>query len=209
MAWGSSNIASRAPVLTGGTAAAADAKVIGGVTVDGYAITAAQKTLTAGSGISITGAADEITIENTYSYTLPAASSVALGGVKSGTDITVDSNGNVSVNDDSHNHVISNIDNLQTTLDAKAPLASPAFTGVPTAPTAAAGTNTTQVATTAFVNTHVANALSGFSTKPFATGTTAPSNTNLLWIDITASNSPILKYHNGTSWVALSAVWGG
>ena len=36
-----------------------------------------------------------------------------------------------------------------------APLASPAFTGVPTAPTAAPGTNTTQLATTAFVNTAV------------------------------------------------------
>jgi hypothetical protein len=34
---------------------------------------------------------------------------------------------------------------------AYAPLASPAFTGVPTAPTAAADTNTTQAATTAFV----------------------------------------------------------
>lgn len=40
---------------------------------------------------------------------------------------------------------------IQTQLNAKAPLASPALTGVPTAPTATAGTNTTQVATTAFV----------------------------------------------------------
>src|SRR3989339_1579026 len=39
----------------------------------------------------------------------------------------------------------------QTALDLKAPLVSPALTGVPTAPTAAPGTNTTQVATTAFV----------------------------------------------------------
>jgi hypothetical protein len=38
---------------------------------------------------------------------------------------------------------------------ARAPLASPAFTGTPTAPTASAGTNTTQVATTAFVTTAV------------------------------------------------------
>jgi hypothetical protein len=38
---------------------------------------------------------------------------------------------------------------------AYAPLASPAFSGVPTAPTAAPGTNTTQVATTAFVETLV------------------------------------------------------
>ena len=36
-------------------------------------------------------------------------------------------------------------------LAALAPLASPAFTGIPTAPTAALGTNTTQVASTAFV----------------------------------------------------------
>jgi hypothetical protein len=34
---------------------------------------------------------------------------------------------------------------------ARAPLASPAFTGTPTAPTASSGTNTTQLATTAFV----------------------------------------------------------
>ena len=39
----------------------------------------------------------------------------------------------------------------QTALDLKADLASPSFTGTPTAPTAASGTNTTQIATTAFV----------------------------------------------------------
>jgi hypothetical protein len=50
-------------------------------------------------------------------YTLPVAGT-SLGGVKSGTDITVDASGNVSVNDDSHNHVISNIDGLQDALDA-------------------------------------------------------------------------------------------
>jgi hypothetical protein len=42
-------------------------------------------------------------------------------------------------------------------LALKAPLSSPALTGVPTAPTAAAGTSTTQIATTAFVGTAVAN----------------------------------------------------
>ena len=45
----------------------------------------------------------------------------------------------------------------QTALDLKAPLASPALTGTPTAPTATAGTSTTQVATTAFVGTAVSN----------------------------------------------------
>ena len=36
-------------------------------------------------------------------------------------------------------------------LNGAAPIASPAFTGTPTAPTAATSTNSTQIATTAFV----------------------------------------------------------
>lgn len=38
-----------------------------------------------------------------------------------------------------------------------APIASPTLTGTPAAPTAAVGTNTTQLATTAFVNSEIAN----------------------------------------------------
>ena len=63
---------------------------------------------------------------------------------------------------------------VQTQLDAKlgtstaastyAPLASPALTGVPTAPTATAGTNTTQVATTAYVGTAISNLVAGAPT---------------------------------------------
>lgn len=47
-------------------------------------------------------------------------------------------------------------DGANTILSNTAPFNSPAFTGVPTAPTAAQGTNTTQIATTAFVNTEIA-----------------------------------------------------
>jgi hypothetical protein len=43
------------------------------------------------------------------------ATSSALGLVKSGTDITVDTSGNVSVNDNSHNHTVSNISDLTAT----------------------------------------------------------------------------------------------
>ena len=42
-------------------------------------------------------------------------------------------------------------------ISGKANLASPAFSGTPTAPTAARGTNTTQIATTAFVGTAITN----------------------------------------------------
>ena len=51
----------------------------------------------------------------------------------------------------SHAHVVSDVTGLQAALDAKAALVSPALTGTPTAPTAAADTSTTQLATTAFV----------------------------------------------------------
>ena len=44
---------------------------------------------------------------------------------------------------------------LYDQLALKAPLASPAFTGTPTAPTASSGTNTTQVATTQFVQSAI------------------------------------------------------
>jgi len=46
-----------------------------------------------------------------------------------------------------------------------APLASPALTGTPTAPTASAGTNTTQLATTAYCLAAAANAARGFLNK--------------------------------------------
>lgn len=51
-------------------------------------------------------------------YTLPSAGT-SLGGVKSGGDVTI-SSGVITVNDDSHNHVISNVDGLQSALDSKA-----------------------------------------------------------------------------------------
>lgn len=41
--------------------------------------------------------------------------------------------------------------NIATAIDSKADTTSPVFAGTPTAPTAASGTNTTQLATTAFV----------------------------------------------------------
>jgi len=48
-------------------------------------------------------------------------------------------------------------DHVDALESSRAPLASPALTGTPTAPTAAANTNTTQIATTAFVNAEIAS----------------------------------------------------
>ena len=44
---------------------------------------------------------------------------------------------------------------IQTAVNSKADTNSPALTGTPTAPTASSGTNTTQIASTAFVQTEI------------------------------------------------------
>lgn len=66
----------------------------------------------------------------------------------------------------------------------KADLASPTFTGTPSAPTATAGTNTVQLATTAFVTTAVASkantASPTFTGTPAAPTATAGTNTTQL-----------------------------
>jgi hypothetical protein len=53
------------------------------------------------------------------------------------------------------------VQELETALELKAPAAGPTFTGTPAAPTASAGTNTTQVATTAFVTAAIAALIDG------------------------------------------------
>lgn len=73
---------------------------------------------------------------------VPSASTTTAGIVKLGTTAGTAAEGN-------HTHA------------TKADLASPTFTGTPKAPTAAAGTNTTQIATTAFVHSEVAAASTG------------------------------------------------
>ena len=57
------------------------------------------------------------------------------------------------------------LDDIDADIATKAPLASPALTGTPTAPTAALGTNTTQIATTAFV---LANDATGIYRQSFS-----------------------------------------
>jgi hypothetical protein len=61
------------------------------------------------------------------------------------------------------------------TFNAKADLASPAFTGTPTAPTATAGTNNTQLATTAFVQSTISGGASvpSYTMKANNTGASA------------------------------------
>lgn len=41
--------------------------------------------------------------------------------------------------------------------------------------------------------------------KVFESGTTAPSDTSIFWVD--TSSGSVLKYYNGTDWMPVSAVF--
>lgn len=87
---------------------------------------------------------------------------VAIDGANQSTDITQLENDVTTLN--------GQVSTINTTLAGKAPLASPALTGNPTAPTQAAGNNSTRLATTAYVVNH-AVARSTFTPWSAATGT--------------------------------------
>ena len=113
------------------------------------------------------------------------------------------------------------VSGLTSALNAKAPLASPALTGTPTAPTATAGTNTTQIATTAFVKSAVDTAMSGLSGAMHFIGTATVAITDGSTTDPTisgytfgtngasAANGDVVLYGNkefvwnGSAWEEL------
>ncbi len=108
----------------------------------------------------------------------------------------------------------SDITNLTSDLALKAPLSSPVFTGTPAAPTATVGTNTTQVATTAFVLANAGTAplttkgdLYGFSTVPTRVG--VGTNGQVLTADSTNANGIKWSTITGTGTVTSVDISGG
>jgi hypothetical protein len=98
---------------------------------------------------------------------------------------------------------------VASAISSKADLNSPALTGTPTAPTASAGTSTTQIATTAFV---IANAVpSGLISMWSGTIASIPSG----WVLCNGSNSTpdlrnrfIIGAHSDTAGVAYTTITG-
>lgn len=100
--------------------------------------------------------------------------------------------------------------NIATAVATKADLNSPALIGTPTAPTASSGTNTTQVATTAFVGTAVTNERTASATltnktltSPYVNeilfeGTDDAHETKLAFTDPTADRTITFPDSSGT-----------
>jgi len=101
---------------------------------------------------------------------------------------------------------------IASAISSKADLNSPALTGTPTAPTASAGTNTTQVATTSFVQTALSAAFStGMIMMWSGTIATIPTG----WVLCNGSNSTpdlrnrfVIGAHSDSAGVAYSTVTG-
>jgi hypothetical protein len=91
---------------------------------------------------------------------------------------------------------------MQAQVDAKAPSSSPTFSGVPTAPTAAPGTATTQLATTGFVKA-ATDVIAGFNAAALADAVAAAQAAAVA----AAASAGAVAWVSGTTYALGAVVW--
>ena len=144
---------------------------------DGQWITPTNTTYSAGTGLSLSGTT--INHGNSITAGTVGTSSATSGSTLAVPYVTYNATGHIT-GVGTHTHTITGFLTSHQDISGKANLASPAFSGTPTAPTAAAGTNSTQIATTAFVQ----NALNNNSIKYYCFSNTK----SVLFKNINSSN---------------------
>lgn len=125
-----------------GIDAGAEVNVIDSITVNGTAATVTNKT----AAITTPTKTSDLTNDSGFI----TSADVPEGAAASTTTPKMDGTATVGTET-----AFARGDHVHPTDTSRAPLASPTFTGTPAAPTAASGTNTTQLATTAFVQTAI------------------------------------------------------
>ena len=99
----------------------------------------------------------------------------------SGKDSLSDSDaGKVISGDDFHTEFTA----VKTAMDSKADVASETLTGTPLAPTAAADTNTTQIATTAYVQTEIGAGKNGHGDRTVSTSAASGGSNGDIWYQV-------------------------
>lgn len=119
--------------------------------VAGFTLTPATATTLGGVIIPNSGG---LTVDSLGNLTVAAASGGSVGGVKQGSGVTIAGDGTISSNILTVAGVAPTTGNVVLAvgnITGAAPLASPALTGTPTAPTPTPGASTTQIATAAYV----------------------------------------------------------
>jgi len=129
----------------------------------------------------------------------PAEMNVLDGAVVSAADLT--KLGQVTATSTELNYVDGVTSAIQTQMDLKAPLASPALTGTPTVPTAAQGTDTTQAASTAFVRAELPVLIPAGSMTMFG-GASVPTG----WL--ACDGSAISRTTYADLFAAIGTAWG-
>jgi len=112
--------------------------------------------------------------------------------------VTVDS----SLNSTSMNPVQNKV--INAALGGKLPINSPAMTGTPTTPTAAAGTNNTQVANTAFVSAAVAAAIRNVTSVKYQVVAALPTTGAAGTIYLLANSGADGNIYNEYIWTGSS-----
>ena len=102
---------------------------------------------------------------------------------------------------------LSSQSDLNTALGLKAPLASPAFTGTPTAPTPATSDNSTTVATTAFVKASINPTTNFYTQGKNNTGSTIPA-ASVVYINGASGGVPLFVLAQANSSTASDTTFG-
>jgi len=158
------------PVVDNGTWQSISVKYIahGGALANGDNLAIAF-TRTGNSGTSGAGSGDMLSTNNLSDVADPVAAADNIGVGPTDTppfvQVVLSSPATIPNHATRKEYVDSAGAALQANIDAKAPLASPAFTGNPTAPTPTAGDNDTSIATTAFVTAADAAVTSALQTN--------------------------------------------
>jgi len=142
----------------------------------------ADKVLYVYDGATWVGGGAVLSVNSKTGAVILEKDDLGLGNVDNTSDATKKTNFTGSIADSNTGFVTG--DAVYDALALKADLASPAFSGTPTAPTAANGTSTTQIATTEFVQNAFANADAMIFKGTIGTGgtvTALPDTHNAGW----------------------------
>jgi hypothetical protein len=161
---------------------------------------ALQTDVGAGGVTSVTGTAPVVSSGGaTPAISMPAATTSVNGHLTSADWNTFNGKANAT-----HTHTQSDVTSLVSDLALKAPLASPVFTGDPTAPTPATADNDTSIATTAFVKAQGYVTSSGVTsvtgTAPVvSSGGTTPA------ISMAAAGASVDGYLTSSDWTVFNS----